>query len=104
MLATNFCAGAVHSPAKGEPGRMAALKSSVVVTVPRKEAIVNIKNIALAGQLVRTVRDIGISFGAPDEPEYICIDKLSYRRFCFLSELDALAGAIISRQDAKFAK
>lgn len=71
MLATNFGACAVHSLAKGELGRMVALKSSVVVTVSLEEAIVNIKRIVLDGQLVRTARDIGISFGAPDELEYV---------------------------------
>jgi 6-phosphofructokinase len=70
MLATNFGASAVHSLAEGELGRMVALKCSVV-TVPLEEAIVNIKKVTLDGQLVRTARDIGISFGAPDEPEYI---------------------------------
>ena len=71
MLATNFGACAVHALAAGELGRMVALKSSMVVTVPLEEAIINIKNVALDGQLVRTARDIGISFGAPDEPKYV---------------------------------
>lgn len=71
MLATNFGACAVHSLAEGEMGRMVALKSSRVVTVPLEEAIVDIKKVTLDGQLVRTARDIGISFGAPDEPEYV---------------------------------
>jgi 6-phosphofructokinase 1 len=71
LLATNFGATAVHSLAAGELGTMVALKSSAVVTVPLEEAIVNIKNVALGGQLVRTARDIGISFAALDEPEYV---------------------------------
>ncbi len=41
------------------------------MTVSLEGAIVNIKRIALDGQLVQTARDIGISFGAPDEPEYV---------------------------------
>ncbi|MEP7039653.1 MAG: 6-phosphofructokinase, partial [Acidobacteriota bacterium] len=71
MLATNFGACAVHSLAEGEMGKMVALKSSKVITVPLEEAIVDIKKVTLDGQLVRTARDIGISFGAKDEPEYV---------------------------------
>ena len=71
MLATNFGAVAVHSLAEGELGRMVALQSASVITVPLEEAIVNIKNVTLDGQLVRTARDIGISFAASDEPEYV---------------------------------
>ena len=71
MLATNFGACAVHSLAEGEYGKMVALKSSTVVTVPLEEALVDIKKVTLNGQLVRTARDIGISFGATDEPEYV---------------------------------
>jgi 6-phosphofructokinase 1 len=71
MLATNFGAAAVHSLASGERGRMVALQSSLVITVPLEEAIVNIKKVTPDGQLVRTARDIGISFGAPDEPPYV---------------------------------
>lgn len=71
MLATNFGACAVHSLAEGELGKMVALKSSRVITVPLEEAIVDIKKITLEGQLVRTARDVGISFGAPDEPKFV---------------------------------
>ncbi len=71
MLATNFGACAVHSLAEGELGRMVALKSSNVITVSLEEAIVDIKRVTLNTQIVRTARDIGISFGAPDEPEYM---------------------------------
>ena len=71
MLATNFGACAVHSLAEGEMGKMVALKSSKVITVPLEEAIVDIKKVTLDGQLVRTARDIGISFGAKDEPKYV---------------------------------
>jgi 6-phosphofructokinase 1 len=71
MLATNFGTCAVRALAKGERGRMVALKCSSVVTVPLEEAIVNIKRVTLDGQIVQTARDIGISFAAPDEPEYV---------------------------------
>ena len=71
MLATNFGAAAVHSLAEGETGRMVALKSTEVVTVALADAIVNIKNVTLDSQAVRTARDIGISFAAPNEPAYV---------------------------------
>jgi len=37
------------------------------VTVPLSEACANIKTVPLDSQLVRTARDIGISFAAPKE-------------------------------------
>jgi len=71
MLATNFGAHAVHALARGETGRMVALQCASIITVPLEEAIVNIKRVTPDGPLVRTARDIGISFAAPDEPEYV---------------------------------
>ena len=67
MLATNYGACAVRAIAEGKRGTMVALQAADVVTVPITEAIANIKTVPPAGQLVRTARDIGISFGAPDE-------------------------------------
>jgi 6-phosphofructokinase 1 len=67
MLATNFGACAVRAFANGERGVMVALQAADVVTVPISQAIANIKNVPPNGQLVKTARDIGISFGAPDE-------------------------------------
>jgi 6-phosphofructokinase 1 len=49
---------------------MVALQAGDVVTVPICEAIANIKTVPPNGQLVRTARDTGISFGAPDEESY----------------------------------
>lgn len=71
MLATNFGACAVRALGEGEHGKMVALQSTVVVTVPLSEAIANIKTVAPNGQLIRTARDIGISFAAEDEPAFI---------------------------------
>ena len=34
------------------------------------QAIANVKTVPSNGQLVRTARDTGISFGAPDEAQY----------------------------------
>ena len=67
MLATNFGACAVRALANGETGKMVALQAGTVVNVPLSDAITNIKNVCADGQLVRTARDIGISFAAPRE-------------------------------------
>ena len=70
MLATSFGACAVRAFAHGEKGVMVALQAADVVTVPISEAITNTKTIPPNGQMVRTARDTGISFGAPDEIAY----------------------------------
>ena len=70
MLATNYGSCAVRALANGESGVMVALQAGDVVTVPITEAIKNIKTVPPGGQLVRTARDTGISFGAPDEGSY----------------------------------
>ncbi len=67
MLGTNFGACAVRALADGEAGKMVALQAGVVVNVPLSEAIANVKTVPVGGQLVRTARDIGISFAAPKE-------------------------------------
>ena len=70
MLATNFGSCAVRAVAEGKSGVMVALQAGDVVTVPLTEAIKNLKTVPPNGQLVRTARDTGISFGAPDEASY----------------------------------
>jgi 6-phosphofructokinase 1 len=67
MLGTNFGACAVRALAGGEVGKMVALQAGTIVTVPLDEACNSIKTVPLKGQLVRTARDIGISFAAPRE-------------------------------------
>ncbi len=67
MLGTNFGACAVRALASGEAGKMVALQAGTIVTVPLSEACANIKTVPIDGQLVRTARDIGISFAAPKE-------------------------------------
>ncbi|MET0753118.1 MAG: ATP-dependent 6-phosphofructokinase [Pyrinomonadaceae bacterium] len=67
MLGTNFGACAVRALANGQAGKMVALQAGMVVNVPLSEAIANIKTVSADGQLVRTARDIGISFAAPNE-------------------------------------
>jgi 6-phosphofructokinase 1 len=70
MLATNYGSCAVRAIVEGKRGTMVALQAGDVITVPIKEAIANIKTVPANGQLVRTARDTGISFGAPDEANY----------------------------------
>ena|SRR5436190_12394842 len=67
MLGTNFGACAVRALASGEIGKMVALQAGTVVTVPLSEACHNTKKVPIDGQLVRTSRDIGISFAASKE-------------------------------------
>jgi ATP-dependent phosphofructokinase / diphosphate-dependent phosphofructokinase len=67
MLGTNFGACAVRALANGQTGKMVALQAGTVVNVPLSDAIANIKCVSVDGQLVRTARDIGISFAAPKE-------------------------------------
>jgi phosphofructokinase-like protein len=67
LLATNFGACAVRALMQGEHGVMVALQASNIRTVPISEAVANIKAVQPDSQLVRTARDTGISFGAPNE-------------------------------------
>ncbi|HSI87907.1 MAG TPA: ATP-dependent 6-phosphofructokinase [Pyrinomonadaceae bacterium] len=69
MLGTNFGACAVRALASGKRGEMVALKGAETVTVPIAEACANIKTVPIDGQLIRTARDIGISFAAPREAD-----------------------------------
>lgn len=71
VLGTNFGACAVRALANGETGRMVALQAGTIVTVPLDEACTTIKTVAVDGQLVRTARDIGISFAAPRESKIV---------------------------------
>jgi ATP-dependent phosphofructokinase / diphosphate-dependent phosphofructokinase len=67
MLGTNFGACAVRALANGQTGRMVALQAGTITTVPLEEGCAMIKTVPVDGQLVRTARDIGISFAAPKE-------------------------------------
>jgi phosphofructokinase-like protein len=70
MLATNYGSCAVRALVEGKRGAMVALQAGDVVTVPISDAVANIKTVPADGQLVRTARDTGISFGAPNEAKY----------------------------------
>jgi len=67
VLGTNFGACAVRALASGETGKMVALQAEKIVTVPLSEACANIKTVPLDSQLIRTARDIGISFASARE-------------------------------------
>lgn len=69
MLGTNFGACAVRALMSGELGKMVALQAGTIVTVPLSDACANIKTVPIDGQLVRTARDIGISFGGAKEKD-----------------------------------
>ncbi|MEK6281101.1 MAG: ATP-dependent 6-phosphofructokinase [Acidobacteriota bacterium] len=70
MLATNYGSCAVRAVAEGKHGVMVALQAGDVITVPICQAIANVKTVPAEGQLVRTARDTGMSFGAADEANY----------------------------------
>ena len=70
MLGTNFGACAVRALANGHQGCMVGLQAGSIINVPLSEAIANIKTVATDGQLVRTARDIGISFGSVNENKH----------------------------------
>ena len=74
MLATTYGAHSVRALAEGKHGTMVALQAGDVITVPICEAVANVKTVPPNGQMVRTARDTGISFGALDEHKYLVSD------------------------------
>ena len=67
MLATNYGSHAVRALMRGEHGQMVALSSADIITVPLSKACANLKTVPADSQSVRAARDVGVSFGAPDE-------------------------------------
>lgn len=63
ILGTRFGTAAVDAVAAGEFGRMVALRTPDIVTVPIEEAVARPRLVDPAGALVRAARDIGIAFG-----------------------------------------
>ncbi len=63
LLATRFGVGAVRLIAEGKFGHMIALAPPETVDVPICQAIHRMKTVPLDGDLVRTARALGISFG-----------------------------------------
>lgn len=62
-LAARFGGAAIRAVADGKWGHMVALKSPDIVTVPMSEALAQTKRVPLDGDMVRTAREVGISFG-----------------------------------------
>lgn len=69
VLSTRFGVAAVEMLARGEFGHMAALRGAEVISVPLVEACARMKAVNSDGELVRTARSIGVSFG--DVPEVV---------------------------------
>jgi 6-phosphofructokinase 1 len=63
VLATRFGVSAVELIARGEFGKMVALRSGSIVAVDMAEAIGRLKSVRPNGELVHTARAIGIGFG-----------------------------------------
>jgi 6-phosphofructokinase 1 len=70
MLATNFGACAVRALMRGKHGTMVALHAGDIINVPLTRACANLKTVPTDSQLVRTARDVGVTFGAPDEAKH----------------------------------
>ena len=63
ILSTRFGVAAVELIAKGEFGKMVCLRHAIVQSVDLAEAAASIKLVDPDGEIVRTARAIGISFG-----------------------------------------
>ncbi|MBS1786685.1 MAG: ATP-dependent 6-phosphofructokinase [Acidobacteria bacterium] len=63
LLATRFGAAAVRAIQRGERNVMVAYQASTVTSVPLKTAIEHRKQVPLDYDVIRTARDLGISFG-----------------------------------------
>jgi ATP-dependent phosphofructokinase / diphosphate-dependent phosphofructokinase len=64
LLASCFGSAAVHALAEGKLSHMVAWKGDSVVPVPLARAVERIKRVPLDHYLVRTARDLGISFAS----------------------------------------
>ena len=63
LLATRFGGAAVRAVAEEQWGRMVALQSPNLVTIPIDEVLAHPKRVDPAGDVVQTARATGISFG-----------------------------------------
>jgi phosphofructokinase-like protein len=63
VLATRFGVSAVDLIARGDFGKMVALRAGSIVGVDMARAIGHLKSVRPEGELVRTARAIGIGFG-----------------------------------------
>ncbi len=67
LLASSFGVAAVRALAAGEFGNMVCLKCGEIVTCPLSEAVLQIKRVPPDGQLVKTARNLGITFAGEDD-------------------------------------
>jgi 6-phosphofructokinase 1 len=67
LLASAFGSAAVRAIADGRLGEMVAWKNDDIVTVPLSRAVDHLKEVPGDHYLVRTARDLGISFAGPDD-------------------------------------
>ncbi len=63
ILATRYGVHAVELLVAGQFGRMVALKGTEITSVPISEALNNLRRVDPDGDMVRTARSLGISFG-----------------------------------------
>lgn len=63
ILATRFGKAAADLIARGDFGKMVALRGGEIVSVPIKDAVSKMKYVDPAGELVATARSLGVSFG-----------------------------------------
>lgn len=63
ILATRYGVAAVRALARGEKGTMVCLKGQDIKTVPLAEAVKQIKQVPVEGDLVQVAKSVGISFG-----------------------------------------
>jgi len=63
LLALRFGAAAIELAKRGDFGSMVSLDPPDVRAVPLGEALAKIKNVPVQGDVVRTARALGISFG-----------------------------------------
>jgi ATP-dependent phosphofructokinase / diphosphate-dependent phosphofructokinase len=67
VLATRYGEQAVHLVARGELGKMVALRNNQIVAVPIAEAVGSTKRIEPGDPLVLTARALGVVFGDEDD-------------------------------------
>jgi phosphofructokinase-like protein len=63
ILASRFGTAAADLVVRGDHGKMVALRSDQIVAVPIADAVSNPKYVDPQGEMVRTARNLGISFG-----------------------------------------
>jgi 6-phosphofructokinase 1 len=66
QLCTRYGVAAVEAVANGQLGTMIALRGAAILPVPISAGVGRIRTVPVDGELVRSARAIGISFG--DEP------------------------------------